>query len=85
MQFFRDFIIVSVIVGITTRLGIWLFNKKLDEKTSMAISYFLTMVIIGPIAVVYLGFDVAIAEFVLSVIMWSIFDLLRIEYKKKGR
>lgn len=82
MAFFRDFLVLAVTIGIVTRLIIYFLKRKVSEKDAVSIAFLATLVILGPIAVVILGFDVAIAEFTIALIAWYIYDLLRLQVKK---
>lgn len=76
MHFFRDFVVVVIVVGVCLKVALWLYSKIMERKYAFYLSYVTVLVILGPIAVVLLGFDVAIAEFAITLIMWGIFDLL---------
>lgn len=82
MALFRDFLLIVILVGIVTRLLTYLFKKKMREKDAIAFSFIITLLIGGPIAILLLGFDVAIAEFTISLIAWYVYDLLRIQLRR---
>ncbi len=81
MALFRDFLLIVILVGITTRLLTYLFKKKMGTRDAVSLSFFITLVIGGPIAILAVGFDVAIAEFTISLIGWYVYDLLRMQLR----
>jgi len=79
MALFKNFIIVIIIVGILTRIALYLYSKKLKKDISIFLAFFTIAVIILPIVSLTIGFDIAISEYLVALVIWLIFDLMRIK------
>jgi len=79
MALFKNFIIVLIIVGILTRVALYLYSKKFNRDMSIFLTFFTISVIILPIVSLTLGFDVAVSEYVVALAIWLLFDLIRIK------
>ena len=84
MVFFLDILVLFILIGVVTQTILYFAKKKWEEKTAIIIAIVGSLILLGPIAVVVLGFDVAIAEFMLALIVWYIFDMIRLKPKKKS-
>ncbi|NGX34427.1 MAG: hypothetical protein K1060chlam1_00780 [Candidatus Anoxychlamydiales bacterium] len=86
MAFFKNFIIVVIIVGILTRIALFLYSKKLKKDMAIFLAFFTVAVIILPIVSLTLGFDIAVSEYVVALVIWLLFDIMRIKITtKKGK
>ena len=83
MGFLGDFLVVVLIIGIFTRLVIYFAKKKMELKAAIYFAHIFALILIGPIAVFVLGFDIAIAEVISALILWFLLDILWAENKKK--
>jgi hypothetical protein len=83
MHIFRDLLVLVILTGIITRILIHFFKKNRKEKEAVHISYLITLIVMGPISILLLGFDVAIAEFSIALIVWYIYDILRLQVAGK--
>lgn len=79
MAFFKNFIVVVILVGILTRIALYLYSRKIKKDISIFLSFFTVGVIILPIVSITLGFDIAVSEYVVALIIWLLFDLIRIK------
>jgi len=83
MALLKNFIIVLIIVGILTRVFLYLFAKKLKKDMAIFLAFFTVAVIILPIVSLTIGFDVAVSEYVVALAIWLLFDLMRIKINSK--
>jgi len=83
MWFFKNFIVVVILVGLLTRIAFYFYKKKLKSEIAVFLTFFSVGIIILPIVSLTIGFDVAISEYVLALIIWLLFDLMRIGIKIK--
>jgi len=77
MVFFKNFIVVVILIGIFTRIALYFFSRKLKRELSIYLAFFTVGIIVLPIASITLGFDVAVSEYVVALIIWLLFDLIR--------
>ena len=77
MFIFKNAIFVFLWIGAFTRLLKWYLGKKMQKLKAAYITFFLTSVILLPLAATGLGFDVAFIIYLGSLLIWLIFDLLR--------
>lgn len=85
MDLFKNFIFVTIFIGVLTRIANFFFQKDLKRIVSAYLSFFVVGIIIIPIAAYMVGVDVAASEYVIALIMWLIFDLIRSDVKKKKK
>jgi len=78
MWFFKNFIVVVILVGIFTRIALFFYQKNLKRDVAVFLSFFSVGIIILPIVSLTIGFDVAVSEYVLALILWLLFDLVRV-------
>lgn len=76
MSFFSNFFVLFVLAGILTRILNHFLKKKVKSSTAVNVSAVLALIFTGPILVIFLGFDVAIAEYATSLLAWLIIDHL---------
>ena len=79
MAFFKNFIVVVILVGILTRIALYLYTRKIKRDVSIFLAFFTVGIIILPIVSIFLGFDIAVSEYVVALIIWLVFDLIRIK------
>jgi len=84
MNFFRNFIVVFIIAGILTRITGWILKKRVTKITSAYLSFLIIVIITVPISAITIGWDVAVAEYVVSLLIWLIIDLLRANASRRG-
>jgi len=77
MAVFKNFFFVFIIVGVLTRISNHYFAKLVPKTLVLHLSHITCGIIVCSLAVKVVGFDVAIAEYVISFIVWYIFDLSR--------
>jgi hypothetical protein len=83
MFLFKNFIVVVILVGIITRASFYFFSKKLaSKKQAVYIGSLVSGLITCLIAAPFVGFDIVVAEYVSSFVLWFVFDLLRLESVK---
>ncbi len=75
--FFKNFIVVVILIGLLTRIGNYLYRKIVKIEVAVLLSALTVGIIILPIVSLTIGFDVAISEYMLALIIWLIFDLLK--------
>ncbi|NGX49201.1 MAG: hypothetical protein K940chlam5_00797 [Candidatus Anoxychlamydiales bacterium] len=85
MAFFKNFIVVVILVGILTRIALYLFSRKLKKDMAIFLAFFTVSVIILPIVSLTLGFDIAVSEYVVALVIWLLFDLMRIKIDTKKK
>lgn len=76
MFIFKNFIVVIILMGLFTRLSNYLVLRIL-KKRSIYVSYFVVGIIICPLSAMILGFDVAVSEYLIALLLWFLFDLMR--------
>ena len=74
-----------VIVGIMTRTLNWAFHGKVRKHVSYYLSFFISALLLLPVMAYLVGFDVMVAEYVVSLILWLVFDLVKNSKKSKKR
>ncbi|NGX28138.1 MAG: hypothetical protein K940chlam1_00313 [Candidatus Anoxychlamydiales bacterium] len=79
MAFFKNFIVVVILIGILTRIALYLYTRKIRRDISIFLAFFTVGIIILPIVSIFLGFDIAVSEYVVALIIWLLFDLIRIK------
>ena len=77
MAILKNFIFVFFFVGIITRIVHYFLLKKAKKSTAAYLTFAIVGVILVPIASAFIGWDVVFAEYVGSLIIWLIFDILR--------
>ena len=85
MAFFKNFIIVVILIGVCTRIALFFYMKKLKKDLAIFLTFFTVGIVILPIISLTIGFDIAISEYLLALFIWLLFDLMRlgINFKKK--
>lgn len=83
MAFFKNFIVVVILVGILTRIACYLYAKKVKKDVSVFLAFFTVGAIILPIVTIFLGFDIAISEYVVALVVWLVFDIIRVKMNTK--
>jgi hypothetical protein len=76
MFIFKNFVVVMILMGAFTRLSNYILFKYFKEK-SIYFSFFIVGLTICPLAAIFLGFDVAISEYLIALLLWCLFDLAR--------
>ena len=86
MVFFRNFFVALILCGILTRMASYFFRKSFKTVPCAYLSFFSVFVVILPIISFLVGFDIVIAEYVASLLIWLFYDLLRaVSMGKKKR
>ena len=75
--FLQEFVVALLITGVMTRVLIWVFRKKLPRIFSYYLAFFATGFLLVPLISAIVGFDFMVAEYVFSLILWLMFDLIR--------
>ncbi len=83
--FFKNFIVALVTVGILTRIANFLYSKKVKREIAIYLSFFTVGVIILTAVAFVLGYDIAVSEYVVSLLIWLLFDIMRTGLKIKLR
>ena len=81
----KDWLTSFIIVGIMTRTLNWAFHGKIHKQLSWYLSFFITGALLLPVMAYLVGFDVMVAEYVVSLILWLVFDLVKRSKKKQKR
>ncbi|KPK32960.1 MAG: hypothetical protein AMS24_02705 [Chlamydiae bacterium SM23_39] len=76
MFIFTNFISVTVIIGVLTRISNHFFCKKY-KKIYIYLTPFLIIIAVFPLASFIVGFDVVVSEYLLALILWFFFDMVR--------
>lgn len=79
MAFFKNFIVIVILVGILTRIALFLYMKKFKKDVAIFCTFFTVGIIVLPIVSLTIGFDIAVSEYVVALIIWLLFDLMRIK------
>ena len=82
-SFFKNFIVLIIIAGVITRILKYFLGKKMDQKSAAIAAALITLVVTGPIVVIFLGFDVAVTEYGVALFLWWLADLLWIDSKRR--
>jgi len=77
MSIFRNFIFATVLVGIISRILKFFLLKKNKRDTAIFLTFFLTSLILMPFISLTVGFDIAISEYLVALIIWLLFDIMR--------
>jgi len=83
MKFFKNLFVVVIIVGILTRIAIFFYSKFFRKEIAVIFTFFTVGIIVVPIISYTIGFDIAVSEYLVILILWLIFDLLRAKSIKK--
>ena len=84
MFIFTNFFTVIILIGIITRVSNYFFSKYIKEKQSIfSASYLIGGPLVCFAGCFLAGFDVVISEYVLSFILWFVFDLVRADAEKE--
>jgi len=78
MGFLKNFIVVVVLIGIFTRIALFLYMKKVKKDVAVFLTFFTIGIILLPIVSLTIGFDIAVSEYVVALIIWLLFDLMRL-------
>ncbi len=70
-------------MGILTRIAIFFYFKKFKKDVSIFLSFFTVGVVLLPLISAFVGFDVAVSEYLVALIIWLLFDLMRIKINFK--
>lgn len=82
MEIFKNFIVVVILAGIVTRVFNHILSKHLkDEKTVVYVSSISSAILTCSLAGIFVGFDVVIAIYLISFIVWFTFDIIRVGAK----
>ena len=83
MGIFKDFFVVVILAGIVTRFFNYVFSKFLkDDLTVIYVSSISSAILTCSLAGFFVGFDVVIAEYLLSFLIWFTFDIIRVGAKR---
>jgi 4-hydroxybenzoate polyprenyltransferase len=82
MDFFRNFLVVILTVGLVTRLFFYIFRKRMDGKSATYVAFLTASLFLIPFYLSF-GFDVVIVEFLPAFFFWLGFDLLRLNVKRE--
>jgi len=77
MAIFQNFIFVFIFVGVITRILHYFLLKKVKKSTAAYLTFGIIGVILVPIASIFIGWDVIFTEYVGSLVIWLLFDILR--------
>ena len=77
MAFFKNFFVVIILVGILTRVANYFYGKILEKEVVAYLSFATVCFTILPFVAYFVGFDIAFAEYIIALIIWLLFDLLR--------
>ena len=82
MGLFKNFLVVVIFVGTVTRAFNYILAKYIkDEKTMIYASSISSAILICSLAGLFVGFDVVVAIYLLSFILWFTYDSIRIGAK----
>jgi len=77
MAIFKNFIFVFIFVGVITRIVHYFLLKKVKKSTAAYLAFAIVGVVLVPLASLIIGWDVIFAEYVGSLVIWLLFDILR--------
>ncbi|MFA6119049.1 MAG: hypothetical protein WC688_03945 [Parachlamydiales bacterium] len=83
MDVFKNFIFVVILVGVLTRIVSYFFSKIVKKAFVIYLSFLSVAIILFPIVSLMIGFDVAVSQYLFSLVIWLIFDLIRINVDLK--
>lgn len=83
MDFFKNFLVVIILMGILTRIALYFYLKSLKKEIAIFFAFFTIGFIFLPLISIIIGFDVAFFEYLVALIIWLLFDLLRVNIMKK--
>lgn len=83
--FFKNFIVVFFVTGILTRLTNYILQKKFLIQGYFYLSFGIAFIFFVPLMVWYVGFDVAVSEYVLTLIIWLLIDIMHSQAKKEKK
>lgn len=75
MWIFSNFIVVFILMGLFTRLVKHFVKKRFDRQMVPYITFGIAFIIFGTLAALFLGFDVAISEYVVVLLVYLFYDL----------
>ena len=79
----KDLVTSMAIVGIMTRTLNWALHGKVKRLFSYYLSFFISAALLIPVMAYLVGFDVMVAEYVVALILWLVFDLVKSPPKSK--
>ena len=79
----KDFLVSLLIVGIMTRTLNWAFHGKVNRHLSYYLSFFISAALLLPVMSYLVGFDVMVAQYVVALILWLVFDLVKNPSRRK--
>lgn len=77
MFIFKNFIVVMILIGALTRLSNHIFSKYMRRSAVIYVTPVAVGIFVFPLVVILVGFDVVIAEYVMAIIFFFLFDLIR--------
>ena len=82
MGLFKNFLVVVIFAGIVTRASNYILAKYIkDKKTMIYASSISSAILTCSLAGIFVGFDVVVAIYLLSFILWFTYDIIRIGAK----
>ncbi len=72
-----DLFVALAICGCMTRLLNWAFKGKVRRVTSYYLSFMISGLLLLPVMTYLVGFDVMVAEYILSLVLWLVYDLVK--------
>lgn len=84
MGIFRNLLVAFILMGVITRVVFWFMKKWIENEMALYITFVGTLVVFLPPIAHLFGFDVAFFEYGLSLLIWFLLDLMRVEKKRSS-
>ena len=87
MPFFKNLFVIFFITLVFYKSIYFFFTKKKEEppKKSAYFAFLISFLILPPLASIFVGFDIAVAGYVLALIFWLLVDLMHISVIKRRK
>jgi hypothetical protein len=85
MWLLKNYFFAFIVSGVLTRISFYFYRKNCNQVTSAYLSLISVGIFLIPIMSYIIGFDIAVAEYLSSLLIWLIYDLLRKNAKKEKK
>jgi hypothetical protein len=77
-DFFSNFFVAILLTGVLSRFIFFLVKKKMPTNISCFVSFFISGIVLLIFIPIFVGFGVFVVEYLLSLIIWFVIDLIRL-------
>jgi hypothetical protein len=80
MAFFKNFLVVILLVGLLTQLLRYFLQRVMKKRAAVQVAFLIAGLLLFPFYF-FIGFDVVVVELLPAFVVWLGFDLLRLSVK----